>query len=243
MIASPPVQPSASITSGTGSVSTMWLEETVRRLRSRCSCPEAALTATTAVAARTRPPAVSATMAPGASGCAWSARSARTAERSKIRTPRPSRRSRSPKASRAGWTVAPARVATPPRNTGESQTARVSAAVRGTTSSPLTAPALAPSWPGAQETTRCGAARCHASTSWASHQAPIASTDSTEARHSSSAAASPCSPRSSGRYSHSEDRKPPLRPLGPIPQRSASSTTTRAFGSVSAISHAVHIPV
>ena len=88
MIASPPVQPSASITSGTGSVSTMWLEETVRRLRSRCSRPEAALTATTAVAARTRPPAVSATMAPGASGCARSARSARTGEPSKIRTPR-----------------------------------------------------------------------------------------------------------------------------------------------------------
>ena len=44
-------------------------------------------------------------------------------------------------------------------------------------------------------------------------------------------AASPYCSRSSGRYSHSEERKPPLRPLGPIPQRSASSTTTRAFGS------------
>ena len=243
MIASPPVQPSASITSGTGSVSTMWLEDTVRRLRSRLICPEAALTATTAAPARTRPPGVSATTAPGASGCPRSERSAFTGEPSKIRTPRPSRRSRSPKASRAGCTVAPARVATPPRKTGESQTARVSACVRATTSSPVIAPALAPSWRGAQETTRWGASRCQASTSWALHHAPIASTDSTEASHSSRARASPYCSRSSGRYSHSEERKPPLRPLGPIPQRSASSTTTRAFGSASAISHAVHSPV
>ena len=64
MIASPPVQPSCSITSGTGSVSTMWLEETVRRSRSRRTWPEAALIATAAAPARTRPPAVSATTPP-----------------------------------------------------------------------------------------------------------------------------------------------------------------------------------
>ena len=69
------------------------------------------------------------------------------------------------------------------------------------------------------------------------------STDSAEASHSSRARRSPYWPLMSGKLSHSEERKPPLRPLGPMPQRSASSTTTRAFGSRSAISHAVHMPV
>ena len=129
MIASPPVQPSASITSGTGSVSTMWLEETVRRLRSRRTCPEAALTATDGRAGAHAPACGLGDHRAGRLGMrAVGAQRASPREPSKIRTPRPSRRSRSPKASRAGWTVAPARVATPPRKTGESQTARVSAA-------------------------------------------------------------------------------------------------------------------
>ena len=37
--------------------------------------------------------------------------------------------------------------------------------------------------------------------------------------------------------------KPPLRPLGPCPQRPASSTTTRAPGSAASTCQAAHIPV
>ena len=162
---------------------------------------------------------------------------------SKIRTPRPSSRSRRPNASRAGWTVAPERVATPARNTGESQIARVSACVSAFTSTPSTAAWPAPSCAGAQETIRCGASRCHASTSWAAHHAPTMSTVSADASHSSRARRSPYSSRSSGKLSHSEERKPPLRPLGPAPHCAASRITTRAFGSRSSISHAVHMPV
>src|ERR671914_586585 len=57
---SPPVQPISSITSGTGSVSTMWEEVTVSRVRSSRRARAAAPIATTAAPARTRPPAVSA---------------------------------------------------------------------------------------------------------------------------------------------------------------------------------------
>ena len=46
----------------------------------------------------------------------------------------------------------------------------------------------------------------------------------------------------SRRLGHMELAKPPLRPLGPVPQRSASSTTTRASGSSSETNHAVHMP-
>ena len=172
-----------------------------------------------------------------------SACSACTRERSKIRTPRPSSRSRSPNPSRAGWTIAPERVATPLRNTGESQTARVSSGVSATTCSPSTAPALAPSWAGAQETTRCGASRTHASTSCALHHATTMSTVSSDASHSSIARRSPYCSVISGRLSHSEERKPPLRPLGPVPHCADSRITTRALGSRSSTSHAVHIPV
>ena len=60
VIDSPPVQLSASTTSGTGSVSTMCEEVTEMRPRSGRKPRVAALTASTADPARTRPPPVSA---------------------------------------------------------------------------------------------------------------------------------------------------------------------------------------
>ena len=75
------------------------------------------------------------------------------------------------------------------------------------------------------------------------HQRRPPSTVSADASPSSRARRSPYCSAISGRLSHSEERKPPLRPLGPVPQTAASSTTTRAFGSRSSTSHAVHMPV
>ena len=67
MIASPPVQPIFSITSGTGSVITMWEEATVSRLRSG---PPAALAAgpiaSTPRGARTRAPVATVASTPSA---------------------------------------------------------------------------------------------------------------------------------------------------------------------------------
>ena len=56
---SPPVQPSSSITSGTGSVSTMCEEVTVSRERRRGWARAAGPTASTTAPARTLPEAVS----------------------------------------------------------------------------------------------------------------------------------------------------------------------------------------
>ena len=97
---SPPVQPSSSSTSGTGSVITMWLEVRVSARRSgrkRSSEPPAPRIA---APARTRPPGVAATTASTLSVsestrvCSW------------ISTPASRTRVRRPAASRAGWTVA-----------------------------------------------------------------------------------------------------------------------------------------
>ena len=85
--------------------------------------------------------------------------------------------------------------------------------------------------------------RNQASTPSASHQAPIARTLSDDASHAASARSSPKRSRSDGRFDHSVSQNPPLRPLGPWPQTSASSTTTRASGARSSSCHAVHMPV
>src|SRR4051794_35903465 len=93
------------------------------------------------------------------------------------------------------------------------------------------------------ETCRYPPWRYQASTPSSSHQAPIPSTAASLARASSTAAAAPNRSRSESRLGHIEFAKPPLRPLGPVPHRSISSTTTRASGSSSERNHAVHIPV
>ena len=216
----------------------MWLEETVSRLRSGGSAPVEAFSANTADRARTRPPAAVRIAIP-----AGSLRTAVARVPSKIRAPRASSRSRSPKASRAGWTVAVWGTNTPPRNTGEAQIARAPAASSACTVLPSTASALTPSCAGAVEATSSPALRYQASTPSASHHAPIASTVACAASTHARAGASPRSARSVGRLRSRLETKPPLRPLGPCPQRAASRTTTRASGSAASRCHAVHMPV
>jgi hypothetical protein len=216
----------------------MWLEETVSRLRSGGSVPLDAHMANTAMRARTRPPLAVVTASPSGAG-----RTAVARLPSKIWAPRASSRSRSPNASRAGWTFALAGTYTPERNTGESQRARAAAASWASTVVPSTPSAAAPSCAGAVETHSSPPRRYHASTPSASHHAPIASTVSRAASVHAVAAASPYAATSVGRLMSMLDTNPPLRPLGPCPQRPASSSTTRASGSASSRCHAVHMPV
>ncbi len=216
----------------------MWLEETVSRLRSGSSVPLAAFRANTAIRARTRPLAVR-TETPSGTGRMPVARLP-----SQMRAPRASSRSRSPNASRAGWTVAASGTNTPARNTGESQRPRACSAVCASTDAPSTASTpVPPSCAGAVETTSSPPLRYHASTPSASHQAPIASTVARAAAAHASPAASPNSRRSAGSDRSTPVTKPPLRPLGPWPQRPASSTTTLRSGSAASRCHAVHSPV
>ena len=127
---SPPVQPTSSSKSGTGSVITMWEEVTVRRELSPSTARVRGPTASTAADARTEPPSsVRATTPPR------SPPTPDTRERSKIRTPRSSSFARSPSASRAGWSVAKSGTNTPRRKTGESQRARTCASVSSWTAS------------------------------------------------------------------------------------------------------------
>ena len=79
-----------------------------------------------------------------------------------------------------------------------------------------------------------------ASTPSASHHAPMAATLSDDARAAASARSRPKRSTRSGRFVHSVSQKPPLRPLGPCPQTSASSTVTLAPRSSSC--QAVHRP-
>ena len=84
--------------------------------------------------------------------------------------------------------------------------------------------------------------RNQASTSFASHHAPIPRTASSDARQTASAAASPAFSRSVGASPQSVSQKPPFRPLGPCPQTAASSTSTSSSGSSSRSCHAVQRP-
>ena len=123
MIASPPVQPSSSMTSGTGSVSTMWLDATVSRERSGANAASA-------------PPAASTTCA--------RADAARRRSSIDAGAPRDDARTRVfSKIARAALEQPPAQpereprrlhrraagISTPPRKRGEAQRARISSAV------------------------------------------------------------------------------------------------------------------
>ena len=101
-------------------------------------------------------------------------------------------------------------------------------------------PSTTRSWASLVAVSMKPAGRNQASTPSASHQAPIARTLSDDASHAASARSSPKRSRSDGRFDHSVSQKPPLRPLGPWPHTSASSSTTRAPRS--ARFHAVHMP-
>ena len=127
---SPPVQPISSSRSGTGSVTSMWVEVTASRLRSGPNPAAAALIATTAVGAITRPPvSVSTTTSPDPP-----ARRRRARVPSWIATPSSSNAARRPSASLAGCTLAACRINAPPPNRGDAQRERTSAAVSGTSS-------------------------------------------------------------------------------------------------------------
>ena len=111
-------------------------------------------------------------------------------------------------------------------------TARAAARTRSSTAS----------WASSVEASTKLEGRNQASTPSCSQNAPIARTLSDEARQTASARSSSSRSRSAGRFDQKVSTKPPLRPLGPCPQRSASSSTMRADGSRSSTCHAVHMP-
>ena len=107
---SPPVQPISSITSGTGSLITMWLEATESAWRKPWNPAVALFTASTAASARTVPSRVDALP---------SADSFRTGVRSWSRTPASITFARRPSARSAGCTFAAVGRSRPPRKTGD----------------------------------------------------------------------------------------------------------------------------
>ena len=127
VIASPPVHPISSSSSGTGSVRTTALPKLVWRPPSGQLVPQT-FRASTISRARMLPEGVSSV--PGATRV--------TGVRSKRRTPSAMAARRSASTSLAGWTVAPSRKKTPMRNRGESVNRRTSASssARASSSTP-----------------------------------------------------------------------------------------------------------
>ena len=154
-----------------------------------------------------------------------------------IRTPRSSSRARSPSARRAGWTVR-RRASTPRRGRRGRRSARrpprrqSGRRGRRPRARAATRTASAPARPARARSRRRAARRGanHASTPCSSHQAPMNRTDASDARPTASAPASPNRARNDGSDSHMSSAKPPLRPLGPWPHRSASTIARRALG-------------
>ena len=227
---SPPVQPISSSTSGTGSVTTMWLDATASALRNPAKPAVALLTAEH--------------RSPGADACrsavtaVASRPSRRTGVRSWRRTPASIAFARRPSASRAGWTFAATRRSIPPRNAGEAHRADdlLARQRHRLLGSPGLAARLDDLVPVAdlclarRDLERAGGA-VPGVDPFASHQAPIPCTARSDARHTSTARTVPTRSRRIGRSSHSVETKPPLRPLGPWPASAASSTTTFSPGS------------
>ena len=147
---SPAVQPSSSITSGTGSVITMWLEATACA-RPKPENPAVALfTARTAARARTSPCSVVAVASPSSfvtGVCSWS------------RTPASMTLARNPRESQAGCTFAAIGKSIPPRKAVEAQRFATSSRVSGTAmpSAPTSAHAVTTS----SHSPSCGLARRH----------------------------------------------------------------------------------
>ena len=234
--ASPPVQPIRSSSSGTGSVSTTYDPKLVTHRATGRHPVAAAFTATTTDCARTRPPLVR-TLAP-------SIRSA--GDRSYSSTPRASAAARSARTSRAGWTVAHSRKKTPRRKAGERTRCATSSVASGTASSAapssaaaVTAESIARSCAGAVDTINNPPVRSPTSSPSARTAGRIRSPACASAR----APSSPSTARVSARLAQYPWMKPPFRPLGPAPQRSASTRTTCADGSRSSTASAVQRPV
>ena len=242
MTASPPVQPICSSTSGTGSVSTMCEDVTESRERSGRTPRVAALRASTAAPARTRADAVSATTSPGPL-----TRSARTRECSWMARPRSMQPA--PQAEREprrlhGRVVGDEHAAAEARRVaagadGGDRRARAPArAARRRGSRRAWRPRPRSSTPSRSRAARTRRRRPRTRTSRRS-RARWPTTPRTRrapARRRSARAAT-------GIDVHSVSQKPPLRPLGPWPQTSASSSTTRQSGARSSSCHAVHMPV
>ena len=245
---SPPVQPISSSTSGTGSVITMWLEVTVSRRRSgRLAGAAPAPVASTAAPARTRPPV-------GA----------------RRRRRRPSRRGAVDR--RALEDGHPALAAARDRSpSGEPRRLHGrGAGIEGAGAEDRRG-AAGPDLGLGQRAAGVRARRAPRRRRRPSRQAPSQARRGRDLQVAGlpvpgvdalllAPAADPVdrvlrgagdrerrrvaeASRSVGRLNQIALTKPPLRPLGPSPQRSASSSTTRASGSSCLTCHAVHMPV
>ena len=216
---------------------TMWLEETVRRLRSGASVPLAALTANTAVRAARGPVAV-APSRPRAPGACRSPGCPRTPARRGRGAGRAGRR----RAGRgARWR---SRARTRRRGTPARRSARGPRGVLGDHARAVDR-VRADARPAPARWRR--AARRRAGTR--RRRPPPRTTRRSRRRRRARRvdpgprAASPTSSRNPGMLRSRLDTNPPLRPLGPWPQRPASSSTTRASGWASSTCQAVHSPV
>ena len=225
--ASPPVQPSSSSTSGTGSVRTMWLEATAQARAGGPRSRRRGVDGEHRGPARTVPPPLSATASVAPSrrrGCA----------RGAGHPPRAAG-ARSPSERRAGCTFAACGRSAPPRKSGEAQRrthlGRVDAAPPPRARRPPRRPRRASS----QSPSCASDVATSASAPRRTRRRPPALAPRADPAHralgraaTSTARASPTRSRRVGRSSQSVDTKPPLRPLGPWPQRPASRRTTSA---------------
>ena len=229
---SPPVQPISSSRSGTGSVTTMCEEVAVsawRRPRTPSSAPPVA---SRACLARSSPPGHRHPYAPGllpagaASACArGSSRRRRAAGRAGRRRGGRDRRSPPPGSRRRRESGASGSAPRPARPRARRPRRSRQAAAARRTPAPSCRPGPSRSRPAYSR--RAGN---DASTSCSSHHSPIAVTERSAARQTASAASSPKRATSAGRLNHIELQKPPLRPLGPRPQISASIRVTVGAG-------------
>ena len=219
---SPPVQPTSSSSSGTGSVRTMWEEAIVSRPRSG---PRGAFAAppiaSTAAPARTMPPSVRASTPPGAAAGRGPARTRRSRPRARA-------------AARAGRTPGAPAAPSPRRGRGRRRGRRARRSGRRPPLARAPAPRRPPPAHGRRPAPRprlrrgrprsrpAGSRprRNQASTPCASQKSLDPVDRAAAARATASAASSPQRSRMFGSENHITLQKPPLRPLGPCPQRS-----------------------
>ena len=234
------------MTSGTGSVTMRWLEATRTRRRigpharqraarreDRVPCADAGARGLHADAASPCPRTLR------TRACSWTA------------TPRSMSRRRSPSARRPGCTIAPSGAKTPRRKTGEAQCSRTWPGLRSRSRSAT--PSSAAASIAARPTSSCAGRRGDAQLA----AAPVPGVDvlllapaadglrALLRRRREGERGTGAEPRRAAHRSPSQKpwQKPPLRPLGPCPQRSASRRTTFASGACSRTCHAHHIPV
>ena len=207
-----------------------------------------ALVASTTCSARTRPVSVVRVVARlPAVGSA--AAIDRTGVRSKTSTPAAITAARRARAIAAGCTAATVGSSTPPRCTGEP--------VRAAASSPSSsrsglAPAAAiarlvstqaPIWLGLVAAHSQPSSAKASGMPWAWANSPILATASELRVASATAPSGPAISTSAVKCDHQVMAKPPLRPLAPAPQTSASNSATRMPGARWVSSSAVHSPV